>query len=116
MAAGVLWANRRHEPASLDHLVRAQQECLGNIERDCFGGLEVDHEPIFRRELDRQLAYLGAALAAAEKILEGTVRGKVPPTTSSPRGSTICARCRGSSVFRPCTRTSDAYAPDVCFT
>jgi hypothetical protein len=38
-----------------------QQERLGDRKADCLGGLYVDRQMIFGRELHRQVGYLGTA-------------------------------------------------------
>lgn len=45
---------------SPDHLVRAQQDRLGDGNADCFRGFQIDDEFEFGRLLDRQIARLGA--------------------------------------------------------
>jgi hypothetical protein len=49
---------RRNKTASLDHLVRAQQQRLRDGEAELLRGLEVDHQLVLDRRLHRKVAWL----------------------------------------------------------
>jgi hypothetical protein len=45
----------------LDYLVGGSQQRFRDGEAECFGGLEVDEQLVFRRKLHREIAWLFAA-------------------------------------------------------
>ena len=52
----LLCAKSRHSAISLDHLIGASDECIGDGETEYSRGLEVDAEFDFRALLNRQFA------------------------------------------------------------